>query len=414
MEVPAFIETLKVSVENKSDYPRVLRSVLNRKPWCITLNWKDDLFVLNSQRRYSDFSQLAVRQSNGIILEVPEHNNERPTIVAYSFNTIRDFTEPMKEEFSKNWDSYIVENIVDGAVMRLFHYNGQWNIATLKCVDARDANWSSKRSFYDLFEEAASHSGLDYSALNPQYCYTFIVRHPSNHMVIKYDTSSLIHLCTVNMADLTYVEHDVKIARPTKYDFASFEEFWAQLQEPMTGPFVEGTVPGFILTHKGTNEKIKVEKNCYRMARRLKGNCPNINYRILELLHDDFLTPDNTNCQNFLQFFPQYTENFQNLTHSLQKIVSKLYQAYNAIKQPMEPSGRTDHMEDHIMNELFYIQMEEGRRITMARVEQYVKSLSVFRLACLLKVPYYIPKNKNYNTYQIYAPRPYGHNQVYP
>ena len=419
MEVPSFIENLKIRVGDNQHYPRVLRTVLGRKPWSITVNWKDDLFVLNSQRRQSDFSQLPVRQSNGIILESPENNVGKPNIVAYSFNVIRDYVETMKEDLTSNWSKYQVENLIDGAVVRMFYYNGRWNVATLKCIDARDANWSSKRSFYDLFEEAAGHCGLDNTKLNTNYCYTFIVRHPSNHMIVKYDKSSLIHLCTVDMTTLGYVEHDIQIQRPNQYNFDSFEDFMADLQKPVQRPFNENTLLGYILTHKVSGDKVKIEHPEYRLARRLKGNCPNINYRIIELMRQDDFNPDGENRKNFLEFFPQYHQNYTKMETNFHRLVKSIHQNYESIySQANVATQQIDPMDKHIMDELFFIQMEEGRRVGYNRVERYMRSLSVFRLAYLLRTPYYIPKNKNYhqnnqNAYQVYAPRPNGHNQVY-
>ncbi len=426
MEVPSFIESLKVNVPNSHQYPRTLRNVLGHKPYCITVNWKDDLFVLNSQRRQSDFGLVPVRQSNGIIMETPEPTSGKPNIVAFSFNVIRDYADAMKESLTKDWSQYQVENLIDGAVVRLYWYRNQWNVATLKCIDARDANWSSKRSFYDLFIEAAGLSGLDYEKLNKQYCYTFIVRHPSNHMIVKYDKSSLIHLCTVDMSAMSeetntvgYVLHDIGIPRPNQYNFGAFDDFWTEVQNPVEGPFNEESILGFILTHKVTGDKIKVEKDNYRLARRMKGNCPNINYRVLELLRDDLFNQEGEQRRRFLYFFPQYEGNYTKMETNFQRLVKRIYETYEALyTRSSVSSQQMDPLEKHVLDDLYYTQIEEGRRVGYHRVEKYLRNLSVFRLAYLLGTPYYIPKNKNYNqnkqtSYQVYAPRSNGHNQVY-
>ena len=383
MDVPAFIQKLynESEVPSEADYARRLKGLMAQKPYLTNVNWKNELIVLNSNRKSADFKNYpALLQSNGIILRIPDVYTDAPTVVAYSFNTIQDYNESMNEEFNTNWNDYIVEPITDGAIIRVWWYQDQWNVSTIKCIDAHDANWSNNRSFYDLFNEASRISELDYTRLNKNYCYTFVLRHPVNHMIIEYDAPSLVHLCTVDMQcpNFNYVNDDVGIPQVPSVEFETFETFQETLKTPIEPQVltIESNL-GYILTHKTTKNKFKFETPSYTRARELKGNVPNIKYRIIDLIKEG-------SVEEFLSYFPQYQDDVKFVQKRLDGLVGDLYNIHklNAINQVAHTDLRA-----HTIREIQWIAKEEGF-MNYARVKQYIYDLSSVRLGLLTGIPY--------------------------
>ena len=393
MNLQKLVSNLNVEESTATDYFRRISHLLSEAPYALTVNWKGSLGIFNMNRKYSDVSDSAVREANGTIIEAFTNK-----VVAFSFNGIREYTEPQYDMFNNNWSDYEAERLVDGAVTRLYYYGDKWNIATLKCIDARDGHWSSNKNFQELFEEASVETGLDYSRLNRNFCYTFIVRHPSNHMIVKYERCSLIHLSTVDLSTLAFVNHDIGIPRVINEKFESFDAFLTANAVMTEAPLTEVSNLGYILTNIKTGDKTKFENPSYRMARDLKGNVPNINYQILTLMKKDwtFNTNDNvvTYKDDFLKYFPHYKTNYETMEAKFRKTVGYIFNAYlsstnqNAHKQ-------LDFVVQHTIDELYLIAHEENRgNMTIKRTAMYLQSLSAERLSQLLRIPIILKKNK--------------------
>ncbi len=393
MEIQQLIKSF--SIPRDDQYARKLRGQLNASPYCINVNWKNNLYILSSKRKFSDFSNKEVRQSCGVVMDVEDDH-----VVAYSYDFIHDYNESMKEQFVQNWNKYRVERVIDGAVVRVFFFNNRWNVATLKCVDATDAYWSSKKSFRDLFEECAVSDGLDYSKLNQKFCYTFIIQHPHNHMVVNYSAPTLMHLCTVDVSQgiPTYVStNDTGITSVGTVKFKSFQVMEEELARPETVPFNKGSSLGFIVINNETGERTRMERREYTRARTMKSNCANINYRVLEIIFEDYrlyqTDPSNNHVRKaeFLQFFPQYKKHFHLMETNLHDIVDKLYKAYVDVyvkraQSLPPPQTLIELVRKHIFDEIYLNFLEDNQSITPGKVNRVIKNQNIWRIAGLLGI----------------------------
>jgi hypothetical protein len=382
-------------IPRDSDYARKLRANLGSAPYCINVNWKNNLYILSGKRRYSDFSRKEVRQSCGIIMDISDDH-----IVAYSYDFITDYIDSMKEQFVQNWNKYRVERVIDGAVMRVFFFNNCWNVSTLNCVDANDAFWSSQKSFRELFEECAAESGLDFSKLNQKYCYTFIIQHPHNHMVINCQSPRMLYLCTVDVSnDLpTYVSiNDTGIIGVGDINFDSFQALEEELLRPEIVPLNKDSSLGFIIINIETGERTRIRRREYIKAQTLKGNHANINYRILEIILEDYKLhqSDSTHSHNrkteFLHFFPQYKKNFYTLETKLHELCESLLSTYIDVyvkrARPLQtPQTLISLVQKHVFDEIYLNFLEDNQSIALGKVNRVVKSQNVWRIAGLLGI----------------------------
>lgn len=402
MDVVEFIKRLDISVSPSSnDYFYKLKEVIGSKPFSISMNWYNNLICLTANKKKSDFSHTAINNMNGIILEIPFNENESPTVVAYSFPIIKDFNEIAEENIRENFTNYKVEQIIDGAIIRVFWYNDQWFTSTIKCIDAGRSSWEGKTSFKSLFEQAACICGLDYGNLNKEYCYTFVLCHPNNHMIVNYTEPKIYHVNTVNR-NTEYIDEDIGITKPKQFTFETFDDFLKLVNTKLNPPIDDSQVIGFMLTNTKTNEKIKVDTQSYHEARTIKGNIPNIDYRIIQLLKESSAQQNsgtegsnfdisNENIDKFCKYFPQYVANVDRILKNVEKLVGRLFAVYrnNDFQAPKFTNNHTNPMEFHILTELTYQHLETNQRSTYQVFDRYIKNLSVFRLATCLNVPYY-------------------------
>ena len=103
----------------------------------------------------------------------------------------------------------------------------------------------SSRSFLDMFLDAASEADLDYSTLNENYCYTFILCHPENKIINTIRSPCLYHihtrdLTTLNEVDVT-IEND-KIYKPKQYNTIKSKEDFASVMEMFVDYFGLGVI----------------------------------------------------------------------------------------------------------------------------------------------------------------------------
>lgn len=357
-----------------TEYARQLKEILKSKA---NITWNKDLFIVST---YSN----KLAKYNGTIFEVPLNFKSEPKLVAYSFNYIEDYNpKEHKELLTNNWNEFKVEPIIDGSIMRLYYYSGTWHIATQNNVDASKVNWSSTENFAMLFREAMEQVELEYSMLNENYCYTFILQSPKNHMIINYDVPNLVLLCiTEGFNDITNTAMNLPCdCVETLTEFKSFEEVLTKCNEDQTPPLNLNSNLGYILTHNTSGLKIRLETTIYHHAKELKGNVPNILYRILQVLH-------NKQNDEFLMYFPQYTLQLEQLKHKVYKISNNLYSDFLNTKGPRY----SNNLWNHIVNEIYYINKDEGK-ISAHRIQKYLYQLDPNRLRLLCHINYYVNNN---------------------
>jgi hypothetical protein len=193
---------------------------------------------------------------------------------------------------------------------------------------------------------------------------------------------------------MEYVSADIGVPQVKRRVFESFDQFMeAVLTEQVQLPFNSTSSLGFILTNRENNEKIKVETPAYYRARLLKGNCPNINYRILEILLLDGMTMG-PNSDEFVSYFPQYETNFQQMLVSYEQLA----RAYFSIMTRNSQQRLTSKVERHTLDELsmraHFDITDKSRKFTLDDVLNYLRTLHVRRLAFLMHVPYVISHHK--------------------
>ena len=71
---------------------------------------------------------------------------------------------------------------------------GKHIISTRSRVGAK-CYWTSDKMFNEMFEEVAMKNGLDFSSFHQDICFTFVLIHPKNRIVVKHTNADLILVC---------------------------------------------------------------------------------------------------------------------------------------------------------------------------------------------------------------------------
>lgn len=212
-----------------------------------------------------------------------------------------------------------IEYCEDGTIMRLYNYKGKWTTATTKCINGKDAYWSSQKSFDEMFWEIMDTLHLE--KLDEKYTYIFVLIHMENRLIVPHNENKLVYLSKVN--NETLVETESNLTQYKEFDFVSYpeviENFDVKAYE--NGWYTDPTKRGIIIKSEN-GDLYKLDFEIYKQIKEIRGNTPNIMYRFIELL-------GNPEMLYILELnYPEFKFSFDVVKHSLNKIVRDIYILY--------------------------------------------------------------------------------------
>jgi hypothetical protein len=197
-------------------------------------------------------------------------------------------------------DSIIAEEFVEGTMINVFFdknigENGSWQIATRNTVGADVSYYKNinSKTFEAMFFEACQECNLFIQLLNPYFCYSFVLQHPNNRIVVPFKKPQLylveIYYIEQNETSVKVIPQNnnsiklheywgtTKIKFPEKYSFESYSELIEKYASPNTPYNIMGVVI------KNNNIRCKIRNPIYEEVRHLKGNQPKLQYQYLTL-----------------------------------------------------------------------------------------------------------------------------------
>lgn len=297
MELTSFIKDIC-----KYNYD-MLSQVLESEPY--NLKIKEDiespeLFLIHNTDK-SNVSLKIVRECNGIILEKSTFK-----ILCYTFDKCSD-SETFDETI--NLDNLYVEKAIEGTLVRLFYYNNQWRLSSKKCINAYKSKWLSDKNFGLLFEECINYDEI-ITKLDINYCYSFIITHPENKMVVNYYKPTAYHISTRDLRNLSEIDIDIDIPKIIKefIDKNNLQEFITNniTNQNILNLQTKIDYEGLIFIDNTFNRQ-KVRTPIFNKVRNLWGNTNNRFYRYLELRSDinmlnEYLTYFINDKEQFLEY----------------------------------------------------------------------------------------------------------------
>jgi len=323
------------------------------------------------------------------------------SVIVNSQDKVVSFAPPKSipsDRFIQNYNEttygVVAEEFVEGTMINVFWdpsigLTGGWEIATRNtpgatCSFFKGVKGKNGKSFRDMFLEAASHHNLMLNMLNPVYCYSFVLQHPENRIVVPFKTPQL-YLISAYMIhhehDNIYVQvYDTQIMKqsfpssvtilfPEIYKFDKYSD----LIEKYASMNTSYNIVGLMLHNRTTGERAKIRNPVYEQVRSLRGNQPKLQYQYLSLRKEG-------KVKDFLDFYPENKKEFSGFRDQVHLFTDTLFGNYKScyIKKEKHLKEYPDQYRTHMFNvHQIYISdlREKNMFITSSIVQKYVNEL---------------------------------------
>jgi len=323
------------------------------------------------------------------------------SVIINSANQVVSFAPPksnhadvfIKKYPESEYDGIIeAEEFVEGTMINVFFdptigVTGSWEISTRNTVGATSSFYKApgSKTFRQMFMEAAAECKLDINKLEKEFCYSFVLQHPENRIVVPFSKSDLylvgvykinnmpnnINVDFFDAEDYQYSfrELGTTIKFPQIYHFNKYSE----LIEKYGSMNTSYDIVGVVIHNKITGERTKIRNPVYEQVRNLRGNQPKLQYQYLSLRKEG-------KVKDFLKFYPENKHKFSTFRDQVHLFTNTLYSNYVScyIKKQKPLIEFSEQYRTHMFN-IHQIYMNELREkklfINNIFVQKYVNEL---------------------------------------
>tara|TARA_X000000368_G_C22990638_1_gene694175 strand:- start:130 stop:1389 length:1260 start_codon:yes stop_codon:yes gene_type:complete len=249
---------------------------------------------------------------------------------------------------SNKYEDCIFQKFVEGTMINVFYDNEleDWRISTRSTLDGKcNFNMDSNITYRYMFLDAMNHIGMEFYHLRKDFCYSFVLQHPKNRIVIPikypnliltnvykvYDNGKyLTNIIEVNIESLNMNKSFTVLKNyyPTSKEdmdelFTSFKytgNSWNELLIYFGSENIDYKIQGIVIYNKN-GERTKLRNSTYEKIKHLKGNSPKLQYQYYHLRQQG-------GVKDFLKYYPEYKEEFSEFRINLHKWTNQLYQNY--------------------------------------------------------------------------------------
>jgi hypothetical protein len=317
--------------------------------------------------------------------------NENDKVVCFSPPKSIPTDEFIKKHPNKT-DAIIAQEFVEGTMINVFWdenigLTGGWEISTRNTVGATSGFYKSTNSktFRTMFLEAAQENNLHLNKLNPAYCFSFVLQHPENRIVVPFNKARIYLVAMYHIDDT-----DINNVKVNSYNINEMRELnWmgADIQFPQTYYLNSYTelinkyasmntsydVLGFVLYNALTGERSKIRNPVYEQVRALRGNQPKLQYQYLTLRKQN-------KVKDFLKYYPENKRNFAEYREQLHLFTNTLFMNYIScyIKKEQTLKQYPDQYRTHMfeLHKLYITSLRVNKLVVTNRtVIDYVNNL---------------------------------------
>ena len=269
------------------------------------------------------------------------------SVVVNSSNNVVAFAPPKSmlsdvfiQKYSEDTTGIVAEEFIEGTMINVFWDNsigvsGGWEISTRNTVGATSSFYKGPRSrtFREMFLEAAKETGLVLDNLEKENCYSFVLQHPENRIVVPFKKPQLYLVAVYsihNEEDNIYVDvkdvqdyRDIFFALNTTVMFPKIYKFnkYADLINKYASMNTSYDILGVVLHNKCSGERTKIRNPVYEQVRNLRGNQPKLQYQYLSLRKEG-------KVGDFLKFYPENKREFSSYRDQVHLFTNTLFSNY--------------------------------------------------------------------------------------
>lgn len=297
-------------------------------PYYIKIKRDGPYIILKYNQFNSDFSIPIVRECRSVIFYY--HKNGTYECVCRAFDKFGNYGESYIADI--DWSSSVVEEKIDGSLMKLYYHDGQWRIATNGTINAFEAEINDiDLNFGDLFYEALG--GIEYfkelcNCLDQINTYMFELVSPKFRVTIDYPETKLYYLGERNIItmkeskDYTHTMHGFGIFCPQVYPLHTLDDC-LEYVKTMTKD-----QEGFVIKDKNFN-RIKLKSPEYLLAFHANNNGVVTIKRVINMIKNETL-------DDFLAYCPQHKDTVQKVVDNINLIVADLEQSWIKISSNIQ------------------------------------------------------------------------------
>jgi hypothetical protein len=315
---------------------------------------------------------------------------------------------------SLEWGSFSKTNSLNGCITTKFEegtmcnlfFNEEvenWDICTRSGIGGRYKFFQDlEKTFRYMFLEAMNHVGLEFGMLKKDLCYSFVLQHPDNRIVVPHKNMQLVltnvysfkNMCVIeHTRDLFNIEEDleskVKIIMEnilTPLTTIDTGGNWPELFKEYQRMDRQYTDVGIQVYNPCTGFRTKLRNPSYEQVKYLKGNSPKIQFQYYNLRRAN-------KVKEFLKYYPEYKNEFSRLREELHKWTDQLFTNYHNcyIKKTKPLRNFAYQFKPHIYK-LHKIYLDElrsmGSYVSKQEVIGYVNSLHPAKLMHGINYPH--------------------------
>ena len=303
-----------------------------------------------------------------------------------SFSPAKSMTYDFFMESEMN-DSVIGMEFIEGTMINIFWHNGSWEISTKSVLGGKNGfyNYPNAKTFKMMFDEACQGSMLDIEILDKTKCYSFVLQHPENRIVIPYDKPQ-IYLIAVYSIQNNIVEH-LNLDEIEKWDcwkntgvlfrkrFDLKEYTITDLIQLYASPYGSSDYckMGIVFYNCLTGNRTKIRNITYEKVRQLRGNQAKLEYQYLCLRQENKVS-------DFLKWYPETKCFITDCRNKLHLFTKELFSKYIScfIKKEKKLSLYSGRYKCNMYNlhQLYITTLKrEKKYITFQIVKEYVNTL---------------------------------------
>lgn len=276
----------------------------------------------------ADFSNEMIRECRGVILDSDLN------VICRGFDKFGNYSEAYAADIK--WVSAVVQEKLDGSIVKLYWYGGKWNWATNSVIYAKDAPTQGRyKNFQELIDEADNLPNID--ILEKEYTYIFELVSPYNQIVVRYPKTHLYHIGTREKFGEEILV-DIGVEKPKTYELATLEKCIEAVKN-LNGE--EVTNEGFVVCDKYFN-RVKIKTPEY-----------------FELHRERFMTLTGKNAIDLIRSKP-YDELIKDFPQFDVEFAWYLYQWKDFLRHKRE-------MEVYAAN--LYDEYEQNRKLVASEIE---------------------------------------------
>lgn len=353
-------------------------------------------FTVSEYSTKSNDNYKIVRYNKDILINdlIPSYGLLRSVIINGN-NEVVSFAPPKSSladqfitKYATKTENIIAQEFVEGTMINVF-FNPSiltWKIATRNTVNA-DVSFYKKengKTFNTMFFEACKENNFDLEMLDKQFCYSFVLQHPENRIVIPFQSPQLY---LVEVYKIINDEHVIVIPQnineirtsgmlintsirfPEVYEFTTYTELIEKFASANT-PY---NIMGIVIKNMLTNERTKIRNPIYEEVRHLKGNQTKSQYQYLHLRKEGKLP-------EYLKYYPESKKEFSECRVNVHIFTNALHHNYLACyvrkEKPLKEYGPQFRTHMFNLHQQFINDLRPNNLfITNTIVQKYVNTL---------------------------------------